>query len=158
VASDRRGIRSCVGPGLRRRPRRGRYSDRSNFLHYYSQRIIVGPPVASHMLRVGVNGFGTIGKRVADAVRAQPDMRVAGVAKCSPNYEAAVAADRGYALYAAGADGSGPVPAAGFPFAFVPNEVSHSRQGSPSSWKSSMWILFPPSSLCQSYPVDEYRK
>jgi len=53
------------------------------------------------MLHVGVNGFGTIGKRVADAVRAQPDMTVAGVAKTRPNYEAAVAAERGYPLYAA---------------------------------------------------------
>ena len=67
------------------------------------------------MLRVGINGFGTIGKRVADAVRAQPDMHVAGVAKRSPNYEAEVARDRGYALYAAGDDG-----AAAFHDAYVP--------------------------------------
>jgi len=53
------------------------------------------------MLHVGVNGFGTIGKRVADAVRAQPDMTVAGVAKTRPNYEAAVAVERGYPLYTA---------------------------------------------------------
>jgi len=51
------------------------------------------------MLHVGVNGYGTIGKRVADAVRAQPDMTVAGVAKTSPNFEAGVATDRGYPLY-----------------------------------------------------------
>jgi len=56
------------------------------------------------MLRVGINGFGTIGKRVADAVRAQPDMTVAGVAKRTPNYEAEVARDRGYALFAAADD------------------------------------------------------
>jgi glyceraldehyde-3-phosphate dehydrogenase (NAD(P)) len=54
------------------------------------------------MLHVGINGFGTIGKRVADAVRVQPDMTVAGVAKRSPNFEATIAADRGYDLYAAG--------------------------------------------------------
>lgn len=67
------------------------------------------------MLRVGINGFGTIGKRVADAVRAQPDMRVAGVAKRSPNYEAEVALDRGYALFAAGEDGPRPFDTAGLP-------------------------------------------
>jgi glyceraldehyde-3-phosphate dehydrogenase (NAD(P)) len=33
------------------------------------------------MIRVGVNGYGTIGKRVADAGAAQPDMELAGVAK-----------------------------------------------------------------------------
>jgi glyceraldehyde-3-phosphate dehydrogenase (NAD(P)) len=53
------------------------------------------------MLRVGINGYGTIGKRVADAVDAQPDMEVAGVAKTRPNYEARQARTRGYDLYAA---------------------------------------------------------
>jgi len=53
------------------------------------------------MIRVAVNGYGTIGKRVADAVAAQPDMTVAGVAKTRPNHEARSAVDRGYDLYAA---------------------------------------------------------
>ncbi len=53
------------------------------------------------MIEVGVNGYGTIGKRVADAVRAQPDMRVRGVAKTRPNHEAETAVARGYPLYAA---------------------------------------------------------
>jgi glyceraldehyde-3-phosphate dehydrogenase (NAD(P)) len=53
------------------------------------------------MLRVGINGYGTIGKRVADAVDAQPDMDVAGVAKTRPNFEAKQARQRGYDLYAA---------------------------------------------------------
>jgi glyceraldehyde-3-phosphate dehydrogenase (NAD(P)) len=54
------------------------------------------------MIQVGVVGYGTIGKRVADAVAAQPDMSVVGVAKRSPNYEAATARARGYPLYVAG--------------------------------------------------------
>ncbi len=53
------------------------------------------------MIRVGINGYGTIGKRVADAVRDQPDMDVVGVAKTRPNYEAEQAVERGYDLYAA---------------------------------------------------------
>jgi glyceraldehyde-3-phosphate dehydrogenase (NAD(P)) len=53
------------------------------------------------MLKVGINGYGTIGKRVADAVAAQPDMTVIGVAKTQPNYEAHAAVRRGYPLYAA---------------------------------------------------------
>ncbi len=52
------------------------------------------------MIRVGVNGYGTIGKRVADAVALQPDMELVGVAKTSPNAEAAAARQRGYGLYA----------------------------------------------------------
>ncbi|TKX84936.1 glyceraldehyde-3-phosphate dehydrogenase, partial [Halorubrum sp. SS5] len=38
------------------------------------------------MIRVGVNGYGTIGKRVADAVAAQADMELVGVTKASPDY------------------------------------------------------------------------
>ena len=53
------------------------------------------------MIQVGVNGYGTIGKRVADAVAEQPDMELVGVAKTRPNYEARTAVDRGYPLYAA---------------------------------------------------------
>ncbi|WP_101295431.1 type II glyceraldehyde-3-phosphate dehydrogenase [Halegenticoccus soli] len=53
------------------------------------------------MIKVGVNGYGTIGKRVADAVRAQPDMTLVGVAKTRPNYEAEAAVRKGYPLYAA---------------------------------------------------------
>ncbi|XVH30410.1 type II glyceraldehyde-3-phosphate dehydrogenase [Haloferacaceae archaeon DSL9] len=53
------------------------------------------------MIRVGVNGYGTIGKRVADAIRAQPDMDLVGVAKTRPNFEAEAAVRKGYPLYAA---------------------------------------------------------
>jgi glyceraldehyde-3-phosphate dehydrogenase (NAD(P)) len=53
------------------------------------------------MIQVGINGYGTIGKRVADAVRAQPDMTVVGVAKTRPNFEAQGAVEKGYDLYAA---------------------------------------------------------
>jgi glyceraldehyde-3-phosphate dehydrogenase (NAD(P)) len=52
-------------------------------------------------IQVAVNGYGTIGKRVADAVRLQPDMELLGVAKTSPNHEAELAAEKGYPLYAA---------------------------------------------------------
>ncbi|UIP00774.1 type II glyceraldehyde-3-phosphate dehydrogenase [Halobaculum sp. CBA1158] len=53
------------------------------------------------MIQVGVNGYGTIGKRVADAVAAQPDMDLTGVAKTRPNFEAEAAVRKGYPLYAA---------------------------------------------------------
>ncbi|WP_255168962.1 type II glyceraldehyde-3-phosphate dehydrogenase [Natrononativus amylolyticus] len=53
------------------------------------------------MLQVAINGYGTIGKRVADAVREQPDMEVLGVAKTRPNFEAETAIEKGYPLYAA---------------------------------------------------------
>jgi glyceraldehyde-3-phosphate dehydrogenase (NAD(P)) len=53
------------------------------------------------MIRVGVNGYGTIGKRVADAVAAQSDMELVGVTKTTPDYGAEAAVRRGYDLYAA---------------------------------------------------------
>jgi glyceraldehyde-3-phosphate dehydrogenase (NAD(P)) len=50
--------------------------------------------------RIAINGYGTIGKRVADAVAAQDDMRVAGVAKKTPDFEAKLAVQKGYPVYA----------------------------------------------------------
>jgi len=53
------------------------------------------------MIKVAINGYGTIGKRVADAVAAQPDMKVIGVSKTKPSHEAFIAKSRGYPLYIA---------------------------------------------------------
>ncbi|MFA7562961.1 MAG: type II glyceraldehyde-3-phosphate dehydrogenase [Methanoculleus sp.] len=53
------------------------------------------------MIKVAVNGYGTIGKRVADAVTAQPDMEVVGVSKTSVSADAYIAKKRGYPLYIA---------------------------------------------------------
>jgi glyceraldehyde-3-phosphate dehydrogenase (NAD(P)) len=51
------------------------------------------------MKAVGINGYGTIGKRVADAVAAQDDMKIAGVTKRTPNFEAKIAVEMGYDVY-----------------------------------------------------------
>lgn len=51
------------------------------------------------MTRIGVNGYGTIGKRVADAVREQPDMETVGIAKARPNHTADYAYNQGYDIY-----------------------------------------------------------
>ncbi len=40
------------------------------------------------MIKVAINGYGTIGRRVADAVRSQKDMTVAGIVKARPDYVA----------------------------------------------------------------------
>lgn len=50
--------------------------------------------------KIAINGYGTIGKRVTDAVELQDDMDVVGVSKMRANYEARMAVERGYALYA----------------------------------------------------------
>ncbi|MFB6195106.1 MAG: type II glyceraldehyde-3-phosphate dehydrogenase [Haloplanus sp.] len=69
------------------------------------------------MTQVGVNGYGTIGKRVADAVEAQPDMDLVGVAKTRPNFEAETAARKGYPLYAAVPERAGRFAEAGLDLA-----------------------------------------
>jgi glyceraldehyde-3-phosphate dehydrogenase (NAD(P)) len=52
-------------------------------------------------VKVAINGYGTIGKRVADAVSRQDDMEVIGVTKTKPDFEAKMALKRGYKLYCA---------------------------------------------------------
>ena len=66
--------------------------------------------------KIAVNGYGTIGKRVADGVRVQDDMEVVGVSKTKPNYEAAVARKLGYDIYAP-AENMGAFEKAGMPAA-----------------------------------------
>src|SRR3989475_5237324 len=63
--------------------------------------------------RIAINGYGTIGKRVADAVAAQDDMRVAGVAKTKPDFEAKLAVRKGYPLFAANKEVAGKFDKAG---------------------------------------------
>ncbi len=51
-------------------------------------------------VKVAINGYGTIGKRVADAISLQDDMEVIGVTKTRPDFEAKLASKR-YDLYVA---------------------------------------------------------
>lgn len=68
-------------------------------------------------IRVAVNGYGVIGKRVADAVALQDDMQLVGVADVVSDYRIRVAVERGYAVYAAAAERTGDMEAAGVPIA-----------------------------------------
>lgn len=52
-------------------------------------------------LKVAINGYGTIGKRVADAVALQDDMEIIGVTKRRPTFEAKMAIKNGFPFYAA---------------------------------------------------------
>ena len=46
-------------------------------------------------IKVAVNGYGVIGKRVADAVTQQADMVLTGVCDIAGDWRIAVARDRG---------------------------------------------------------------
>lgn len=56
-------------------------------------------------VRVAVNGYGVIGKRVADAVALQEDMKLVGVADVIADYRIKTAIERGYAVYASTPEG-----------------------------------------------------
>ena len=57
--------------------------------------------MAGRKIRVAVNGYGVIGKRVADAVAAQDDMTLAGVVDVVSDWRSAMAVRRGMALFGA---------------------------------------------------------
>jgi glyceraldehyde-3-phosphate dehydrogenase (NAD(P)) len=68
-------------------------------------------------VRVAINGYGTIGKRVADAVAKQPDMELVGVAKTRPSFEAERAVEKGFPLYLGGEGKASDFDAAGLKIA-----------------------------------------
>lgn len=68
-------------------------------------------------VRVAVNGYGIIGKRVADAVAAQDDMELIGVADITADWRLRMAARKGYPLYAAAEDLAAPMRYAGLDLA-----------------------------------------
>jgi len=53
------------------------------------------------MIKVGLIGYGTIGKRVADAVALQKDMKLVGITGHSYSYKMEIAKIKGYKIYAA---------------------------------------------------------
>jgi glyceraldehyde-3-phosphate dehydrogenase (NAD(P)) len=73
--------------------------------------------MATKQARVAVNGYGVIGKRVADAVTLQDDMQLVGVADVVSDYRIKVAVERGYPIYASVAEKRAEMEAAGIPIA-----------------------------------------
>jgi glyceraldehyde-3-phosphate dehydrogenase (NAD(P)) len=65
--------------------------------------------------RVAVNGYGVIGKRVADAVALQADMELVGVADVTYDYRIRVAVERGYPIYASLPERRSAMETAGIP-------------------------------------------
>jgi glyceraldehyde-3-phosphate dehydrogenase (NAD(P)) len=66
-------------------------------------------------VRVAVNGYGVIGKRVADAVGLQPDMGLAGVGDVVSDYRVKTAVVLGLPVYASITDRVDEMKAAGVP-------------------------------------------
>ena len=64
-------------------------------------------------IKVAVNGYGVIGRRVADAVLLQEDMELVGVADVVTDWRMRIAAQRGFPVFAATADALAAMRAAG---------------------------------------------
>ncbi|HBY97007.1 MAG: type II glyceraldehyde-3-phosphate dehydrogenase [Ardenticatenaceae bacterium] len=73
--------------------------------------------MATKKARVAVNGYGVIGKRVADAVALQDDLELVGVADVVYDYRIRVAVERGYPIYASVPEKRAEMEAAGIPVA-----------------------------------------
>jgi glyceraldehyde-3-phosphate dehydrogenase (NAD(P)) len=69
----------------------------------------------SKKVRVAVNGYGVIGKRIADAVAAQDDMELVGVADMVNDWRIKVAVVKGYPVYASIPQAAEQMRAAGIP-------------------------------------------
>ena len=68
-------------------------------------------------VRVVVNGYGVIGKRIADAVAAQDDMELVGVADVVSDWRIKVAVAKGYPVFASTPEAADAMRAAGVPVA-----------------------------------------
>lgn len=74
-------------------------------------------------IRVGVNGYGVIGKRVADAVRAQPDMRLTGISDITSDYRIKTAVVLGLPVYASMPEQAVTMKGGGIPVAGVLDDL-----------------------------------
>ena len=77
-------------------------------------------------VRVAVNGYGVIGKRVADAVALQDDMELVGVCDVSADYRLRIAEGMGLPIFAPGPEERSKLEEAGFAVAGLLPELLHS--------------------------------
>jgi len=66
-------------------------------------------------VNVGIAGYGTIGKRIADGILKQHDMKLIGVAKTKPDYAAYIALKKGIDVYATPPENESRFKEEGFP-------------------------------------------
>lgn len=79
--------------------------------------------MSKNKIRVAVNGNGVIGKRVADAVRQQPDMELFGIADIVSDYRVKAAVVLGLPVYASLPEKADEMKSAGIPVLGNLNEL-----------------------------------
>ena len=68
--------------------------------------------MAAKRIRVGLVGYGVIGRRVADAILLQPDMELAGIADVAADWRIGQAVAKGYRLFSAVSEATEPMRSA----------------------------------------------
>ena len=77
----------------------------------------------SKKVRVVVNGYGVIGKRIADAVTVQDDLELVGIADVVSDWRIKVAIEKGYPVYASTPQAAEQMSAAGVPVAGILDDL-----------------------------------
>lgn len=77
-------------------------------------------------IKVAVNGYGVIGKRVAEAVNLQDDMELIGIGDVAADWRIKAAAKKGYSIYANTDEGHQLMTAQGIPVAGDLNDLLES--------------------------------
>lgn len=73
--------------------------------------------MSNQKVRVVVNGYGVIGKRIADAIVAQDDMELVGIADVVSDWRIKIAVEKGYPVFASNPEVADNMRAAGIPLA-----------------------------------------
>lgn len=71
--------------------------------------------MANSKVRVALNGYGVIGKRIADAIVMQDDMELVGIADVASDWRIKVAVGKGYPVFASNLEAAENMRAAGIP-------------------------------------------
>lgn len=79
--------------------------------------------MSERKVRVIVNGYGVIGKRIADAVVAQSDMELVGIADVVSDWRIKITVEKGYPVFASIPEAADNMRAAGIPLAGTLDDV-----------------------------------
>jgi len=81
--------------------------------------------MSSKTVRVAVNGYGVIGKRIADAVAAQDDMQLVGISDVVTDWRVKVAYEKGYPLFASTPEAADQMRSSGLPLVGQLTDLLH---------------------------------
>lgn len=75
------------------------------------------------MINIAINGYGVIGRRLADIVSLQPDMKLVGITKVHPDYKVNSAVRKGYKVFGIDEKSRAALSSAGVPVQGTVNDL-----------------------------------